>query len=107
MHLVATAVLTVLAYALLVFVGRSRPRPREGEGRMHLRSVPPLAPAPGRRDHGDGARVLLALLWETGEWAGATFVDESINVGYVDTLGDLAAGGIGSLLAGLVMVRRS
>jgi len=44
--------------------------------------------------------VVGGVLWEFGEWAGHTFVDESIFVGYTDTLGDLAIGGLGSLLAG-------
>ncbi|MGW6004854.1 hypothetical protein ACWFNS_07170 [Oerskovia enterophila] len=109
-HLVATAVLTVLAYALLVFLG-ALPVP----GAMLARST-----GAGARHDGSGLSrprlggvvtatslgVLLSLLWEVGEWAGATFVDESINVGYRDTLGDLAAGGVGALLAGLFLVRR-
>jgi hypothetical protein len=40
-------------------------------------------------------------LWEMGEWAGHTFIDSAIYVGYDDTIGDLAVGGLGSLLAGL------
>lgn len=41
------------------------------------------------------------VLWEMGEWAGHTFIDPAIFVGYSDTIGDLAVGGLGSLLAGL------
>ncbi|KZX21634.1 hypothetical protein [Rathayibacter tanaceti] len=40
------------------------------------------------------------VLWEWGEWAGHRFIDSAIFVGYEDTLGDLAAGTLGSLLAG-------
>jgi hypothetical protein len=40
-------------------------------------------------------------LWEMGEWAGHTLIDPAIFVGYDDTIGDLAVGGLGSLLAGL------
>lgn len=43
------------------------------------------------------------VLWEWGEWAGHRFVDEAIFVAYEDTLGDLAAGAVGSLLAGALM----
>ena len=43
------------------------------------------------------------VLWEIGEWAGNRFLDASIYVGYADTIGDLAVGGLGSLLAGLAM----
>lgn len=41
------------------------------------------------------------VLWEMGEWAGHTFIDAAIFVGYDDTIGDLAVGGLGSLLAGV------
>jgi len=41
------------------------------------------------------------VLWEMGEWAGHTFIDSAIFVSYTDTIGDLAVGGFGSLLAGL------
>ncbi|PPH04927.1 hypothetical protein C5C44_05410 [Rathayibacter sp. AY1F6] len=43
------------------------------------------------------------VLWEWGEWAGHRFIDSSIFVGYEDTLGDLAAGALGSILAGALM----
>ncbi|WP_210506195.1 hypothetical protein [Naasia sp. SYSU D00057] len=43
------------------------------------------------------------VLWEIGEWAGNSFLDASIYVGYADTIGDLTVGGLGSLFAGLVM----
>jgi hypothetical protein len=47
--------------------------------------------------------VVLGVLWEIGEWAGNRFVDADIFVGYDDTVGDLAIGGLGALLAGLAM----
>jgi hypothetical protein len=40
------------------------------------------------------------VLWELVEWVGYTYIDATIFVGYTDTIGDLAAGGLGSLLAG-------
>lgn len=46
-----------------------------------------------------------AVLWELGEWFGHTFLDGRIRVGYGDTVGDLAAGAAGSLLAGLLIAR--
>ncbi|ROS52554.1 hypothetical protein EDF50_1019 [Frigoribacterium sp. PhB24] len=66
----------------------------------------------GRGGAGRSARVGSVLLtvafglaagtlWEMGEWAGHTLIDSAIFVGYDDTIGDLAAGGLGSLLAGL------
>lgn len=45
----------------------------------------------------------IAVLWELFEWAGHTFVDSRILVGYRDSIGDMVAGGLGSLLAGLGM----
>jgi hypothetical protein len=41
------------------------------------------------------------VVWEIGEWAGHTLIDPAIFVGYNDTIGDLAVGGLGSLLAGI------
>jgi hypothetical protein len=43
------------------------------------------------------------VLWEVGEWAGHTFLDPTIFVGYSDTIGDLVVGGAGSVLAALPM----
>jgi hypothetical protein len=37
------------------------------------------------------------------EWFGKTFIDGEIYVGYQDSIGDLVQGGLGSLLAGLLM----
>lgn len=94
-HCAANGLLAVTAYLLLVRLG----------------AVPDPA-GPGPVHHGFGTvvvvtalGVLLGLLWELGEWAGHTYVDPGINVGYEDTLGDLAAGGIGSLVAGILVVR--
>ncbi|GAB3606386.1 hypothetical protein GCM10027413_17950 [Conyzicola nivalis] len=41
-----------------------------------------------------------AVVWEMAEWAGHNFVDPTIFVAYNDTIGDLAAGTAGSILAG-------
>lgn len=69
---------------------------------------------PGRGGAGRSARVgsvvltvafglAVGTLWEMGEWAGHTLVDSAIFVDYDDTIGDLAAGGLGSLLVGLAL----
>lgn len=47
--------------------------------------------------------ALLAVLWEGGEWAGHTLIDDAIGVGYDDTVGDLVWGTLGSLLGGAVL----
>ena len=45
----------------------------------------------------------LAVVWEFGEWYGHTFLDSRIQVGYDDTIGDLAAGMVGALVAGVAL----
>lgn len=41
------------------------------------------------------------VIWELAEWVGFTYIDETIFVGYDDTIADFAAGGLGSIVAGL------
>jgi len=74
-----------------------------------------MLPAPGaaatRREAGGavvvttGLGALGAVLWEVGEWAGHVYLDDGIDVGYTDTVTDLAAGVLGALVAGLLLVR--
>lgn len=64
----------------------------------------PEAPYPRRARLGAVVITLslgltLGVLWELGEWYGQAHVDSRIQVGYDDTLGDLAAGGAGALFA--------
>jgi hypothetical protein len=47
--------------------------------------------------------LALGVLWEVAEWFGHTQVDPRIQVGYDDTLGDLVAGGLGALVAGVLL----
>ncbi len=49
--------------------------------------------------------VTVAVLWEFLEWAGNAYVSKGIHVGYDDTIGDLAVGGLGALLAGVALAR--
>ncbi|WP_220034223.1 hypothetical protein [Curtobacterium sp. MCSS17_008] len=62
----------------------------------------------------DAGRVSVSLLvftvglgigavWEMCEWLGHNYVDSKIYVGYDDTIGDLAADGLGGLLVGLAL----
>lgn len=48
--------------------------------------------------------ALLAVVWEAGEWFGHTLLDNAIQVGYDDTVGDLVSGTVGSFLAGAALV---
>ena len=93
-HFAATGVIAAMTYLLLSRLG--------------------AVPFPGSRPSPTAARVALPLLvfalglavsvlWELGEWWGHTFVDDTINVGYQDTMGDLAAGGLGALAAGILI----
>lgn len=53
-----------------------------------------------------GVGALGAILWELGEWAGHTFLDDGIHVGYADTVTDLALGVLGAALAGVLLAAR-
>lgn len=97
MHLVATAALAALAWLVLRHLGAV-----SGPAEASLRR-----PGLGVVVTVTGLGALLALLWEIGEWAGSTYVDGSINVGYTDTVSDLAIGTLGALAAGVVLARRS
>jgi uncharacterized membrane protein YjdF len=52
-----------------------------------------------------GLGALLAILWELAEWY--TFIRHGteLDTAYEDTLGDMALGSLGALLAGLVTAR--
>ena len=94
-HCTATGVLAAMAYFLLVQFGAV---PAVLRPHRPSRSLPVVVPL-----------IVLSLglgmsvLWEIGEWWGHTFVDATINVGYADTMADLAAGGLGALVAGACM----
>ncbi|WP_460796320.1 hypothetical protein [Nocardioides pacificus] len=43
--------------------------------------------------------LVLAVVWEVGEWWGHLTLDDRIQVGAADTLSDLVAGGLGAVAA--------
>ncbi|NUU17761.1 hypothetical protein HP550_10930 [Cellulomonas humilata] len=90
-HAVATGLVAVMALLALV----------------RWRVVAEPAAAPDRIVLVTGLGATAAVLWEVGEWAGHTFLDPRIYVGYADTIGDLAAGLVGSVVAAVVLARRS
>lgn len=47
--------------------------------------------------------ITVAVLWEFAEWAGNAFIAKGIHVGYIDTLIDIAVGGLGSIIAGILL----
>lgn len=86
-------VLTGLLAALVYVIGSD------------LRGVPA---APGARRIAVAVTTTIAGLavgavWEMGEWLGHHYVDSAIFVGYDDTIGDLAADGLGALVAGFAL----
>ena len=94
-HFVSTAAIAAMTYVLLARLeavpGVARPR---GRGSAPAAVVAVLVTALG---------LAVSVLWELGEWWGHTFIDQRINVGYADTMGDLAAGGLGALLSGVLL----
>ncbi|GLB67837.1 hypothetical protein [Arthrobacter mangrovi] len=90
-HFAATGVLAALAFRLWLRWPEPAPQPAAGaRAVLHVLSL--------------GA--LLSVLWEFGEWFGYYLVSSEINVGYDDTVGDLAAGLLGSLAAGILLALR-
>jgi hypothetical protein len=90
MHFTANGLIAVVAYLLLVRLTTGAGAPLE---------LPTAASIVVTTSLGMAASVV----WEIGEWFGHTFIDGAIVVEYADTIGDLAAGGLGSLLAGLIV----
>jgi hypothetical protein len=90
-HFVLNGLVAAVAYVLLARAGVLPESPDVAHPRL---GVAVVTTALG---------VVGGVLWEFGEWAGHAFVDDTIFVGYTDTLGDLAVGALGSLLAGASM----
>lgn len=92
-HAAATGLIAAMAWLALVRLG----------------ALPPMADRRLTRGRLGVALVTLALgtalavVWEMCEWFGHSLVDDSIQVGYADTMGDLAAGGVGSAVAGVLL----
>lgn len=95
-HAVACGLVTVTVLRLLVTVSVLPP------------ADPPavLRPRTGAVVTTLALGLALGVLWEAGEWLGHTHLDERIQVGYDDTMGDLAADGLGALVAGVLLARR-
>lgn len=51
------------------------------------------------------AGLALSAVWEMVEWFGYRFITDSIFVTYDDTIGDMIAGGLGALVAGILASR--
>lgn len=88
-HFVATGIIASIGYVALQRSGVLPDRPRR-------RTAIVLLPTVG---------LAISAIWEMVEWLGKTFVDSEIFVTYPDTIGDMAVGGAGALLMGLVLAR--
>lgn len=93
-HLAATGALAAMGYLLLARL-KAVPDPQGPAGVRAFRTVVVLLVT--------AVGLALSVVWEFGEWWGHTYIDSRINVGYDDTLGDLLAGGVGSVAAGLAL----
>ncbi|MET1051199.1 MAG: hypothetical protein ABWX65_01030 [Mycetocola sp.] len=89
-HFALNGLTAAILYVLAVRLGIV---PDPASARVRLSAIVALTTAFG---------LAAAVIWELAEWAGFTFVDQTIFVGYNDTIGDFVAGGLGSLLAGLM-----
>ncbi|MCR2799722.1 DUF2238 domain-containing protein [Microbacterium sp. zg-Y818] len=91
LHFSCTAVLAAMAYLVLVRFSIT-PDPRtEGFAR---RTAIVLVTVLG---------LAASAVWEMIEWVGYAFITDEIFVTYPDTIGDMAVGGLGSLVAGIVL----
>ena len=90
-HFVCTGVL-----AVMVYLGLSRVRvvpDRRGPGSP--RRTPLILTA--------AIGLALSALWEMIEWAGWRFISDDIYVAYQDSIGDMAVGGLGALIGGVLL----
>lgn len=96
MHLVVTGLVAAVAHLVLARVAGT--------------VADPVLPAPAAARVGSVAVTTalglgLSVLWEIGEYLGNAYVDPTIHVAYRDTIGDMAVAGLGSLVAGVALVR--
>jgi hypothetical protein len=91
-HAAATGLVAALVQFVLVRAGMASAA--ETALRFPRTAVTVLTAATG---------TALAVVWELGEWFGHTHLDDRIQVGYVDTVGDLAAGMAGAVVAGVLL----
>jgi hypothetical protein len=94
-HTVVTGLVAAVALGALVRLGAVR-APDDAVLRSHRLGLVLVTIAVG---------LGLSVVWEVAEWLAHTYLDPEIFVSETDTLGDLSAGGLGSLVAGAVLAR--
>ncbi|MCS5722660.1 hypothetical protein N1028_05560 [Herbiconiux sp. CPCC 203407] len=97
-HLTCTAVIAVMLYLLLAELGIV-PHPAEARS-TGARSAPATAVVLTA-----ALGLAVSALWEMVEWFGHAFISSEIFVEYDDTIGDMAIGGLGAVMAGAVLQR--
>lgn len=90
-HFACTGVLAALAYLAL---SRVRVVPDLRRPGMRRRTPIVVTTAIG---------LAISALWEMVEWFGWRFISDQIFVAYEDSIGDMAVGGLGALLAGVLL----
>lgn len=93
-HLITNGTIAVALYLVLARIRVVQ--------EMHDRTLP----------HSRSALALLTAafglaagaFWEIVEWTGEQYVPNAVQVGYVDSIGDLSAGALGSVLAGICLL---
>ena len=88
-HAAATGLIAAMTHWVLV--GRGAATAVDDPHLRHPRTAVAVTTA--------AAGTALAVVWEILEWFGHTQVDARIQVGYADTVGDLAAGLVGAVVA--------
>jgi hypothetical protein len=94
-HAAATGLIAAMAHFALVRIGAAA-APDESRLRRPRVGSAVVTTALG---------VGFATVWELLEWFGHAQLDDRIQVGYTDTLGDLSAGSVGALVAGVLVAR--
>lgn len=92
-HVVVAGTVGVIGYLLLA---RRDIVPEPGTPRFTVATVVVLTAALG---------LALGAVWEMIEWFGYAVITDDIYVTYDDTIGDMAAGGLGALAAGWILAR--
>jgi hypothetical protein len=90
-HFVCTGVIAATGYIL---VARVDVVPAQDSAAFRRRTAIVIVTALG---------LAVSALWEMVEWAGRTFVTAEIFVTYQDTIGDMAVGGLGAVVAGIIV----
>lgn len=93
MHVVATGVIAAMMYLLLA---RWEVVSSPADAGFRARTPVVIVPALG---------LAVSAVWEMVEWLGYTFISDEIFVAYDDTIGDMAVGGLGALIAGVIVAR--